>query len=116
MEVLDHVDVDRMRALKERGEFFWLDLLRPSEPELDTLGAVLDLPPLALEDAKEFRQRPKLDDYGGPGQLASTPAAGSSSSSAARPAPTSPSRSICTSAATTSSRSAAPPAGSWTAR
>src|SRR3954468_18927405 len=65
MEVLDHVDVDRMRALKERGEFFWLDLLRPSEPELDTLGAVLDLPPLALEDAKEFRQRPKLDDYGG---------------------------------------------------
>src|SRR3954449_4888396 len=69
MQVLHHVDADRMRALKERGEFFWLDLLRPSEPELDTLGAVLDLPPLALEDAKEFRQRPKLDDYGGQVQL-----------------------------------------------
>src|SRR6478736_8664857 len=65
MQVLDHVDADRMRALQERGEFFWLDLLRPSESELDTLGAVLELPPLALEDAKEFRQRPKLDDYGG---------------------------------------------------
>jgi magnesium transporter len=69
MEVLDHVDVDRMRALRERGEFFWLDLLRPSESELDTLGAVLELPPLALEDAKEFHQRPKLDDYGGKVQL-----------------------------------------------
>src|SRR5829696_6589301 len=69
MEVLDHVDVDRMRALRERGEFFWLDLLRPSESELDALGAVLELPPLALEDAKEFHQRPKLDDYGGQVQL-----------------------------------------------
>jgi magnesium transporter len=69
MEVLHHVDVDRMRALKERGEFYWLDLMRPSESELDTLGAVLDLPPLGLEDAKEFRQRPKLDDYGGQVQL-----------------------------------------------
>jgi magnesium transporter len=64
MWVLDTVDAEAIRALHERGEFFWLDLRAPSDAELDTLGDLLDIPPLAIQDTKEFGQRPKIDDYG----------------------------------------------------
>ena len=64
MQVLDHVDLDAIRALHERGEFFWLDLDSPSDADLDALGALLEIPDLAIQDTKEFDQRPKLDDYG----------------------------------------------------
>ena len=63
MQVLDTVDLDAIRALHEREEFFWLDLDAPSDAELDALGAILEIPDLALEDSKEFGQRPKLDVY-----------------------------------------------------
>jgi magnesium transporter len=64
MQVLDTVDLDAIRALHEREEFFWLDLASPSDADLDALGALLEIPDLAIEDTKEFGQRPKLDDYG----------------------------------------------------
>jgi magnesium transporter len=64
MRVLDTVDAEAIRALHGRGEFFWLDLRAPTDAELDTLGDLLDIPPLALQDTKEFGQRPKIDDYG----------------------------------------------------
>jgi magnesium transporter len=64
MQVLDHVDLDLIRALHERGEFFWLDLDSPTDEELDTLGDLLGIPALAVEDSKEFGERPKIDDYG----------------------------------------------------
>jgi magnesium transporter len=64
MQVLDTVDLDAIRALHEREEFFWLDLDTPSDADLDVLGGLLGIPGLALEDSKEFGQRPKLDDYG----------------------------------------------------
>jgi magnesium transporter len=64
MQVLDHFDADTIRALHERGEFFWLDLESPSEDQLDQLGALLGIPDLAIQDTKEFEQRPKIDDYG----------------------------------------------------
>jgi magnesium transporter len=64
MHVLDRFDPDRIRALSERGEFFWLDLTGPSEAEIDQLGEILELPPLAVEDTREFDQRAKVDDYG----------------------------------------------------
>ena len=64
MQVLDTVDLDAIRALHEREEFFWLDLDSPSDGDLDALGKLLDLADLAVEDSKEFGQRPKLDDYG----------------------------------------------------
>ena len=38
MRVLDTVDAEAIRALHERGEFFWLDLRAPTDAELDTLG------------------------------------------------------------------------------
>jgi magnesium transporter len=64
MQVLDTVDLAAIRALHEREEFFWLDLDSPGDAELDALGALLGIPDLAIEDTKEFGQRPKLDDYG----------------------------------------------------
>ena len=64
MQVLDTVDLDAIRALHEREEFFWLDLDSPSDDDLDALGELLGISDLAVEDSKEFGQRPKLDDYG----------------------------------------------------
>jgi magnesium transporter len=63
MEVLTRVDDDRLAAQRERDEFFWLDLYQPSPADLDELGRLLGLHPIALEDTKEFGQRPKVDTY-----------------------------------------------------
>jgi magnesium transporter len=57
------VDEARIRALRERDEFFWVDLFSPSEADLERLGQRLGLHPVALEDTREFGQRPKLDVY-----------------------------------------------------
>jgi magnesium transporter len=63
MQVLDTVDLDAIRALHKREEFFWLDLDSPDDADLDALGELLEIPDLAIEDTKEFGQRPKLDEY-----------------------------------------------------
>jgi magnesium transporter len=63
VEVLTTVDEARIRELRRRDEFFWVDLLSPSDEALDALGALLHLHPVALEDTREFSQRPKLDTY-----------------------------------------------------
>jgi magnesium transporter len=63
MHVLDRFDSDRVRSLRDSGEFFWLDLEAPSDAEVDQLGELLELPPLAVEDTHEFHQRAKVDDY-----------------------------------------------------
>jgi magnesium transporter len=63
MEVLSEVDSERIAALRARDEFFWLDLESPSEADIDTAGELLALHELALEDTREFDQRPKLDRY-----------------------------------------------------
>jgi magnesium transporter len=64
MEVLERVDHDRIAQLRERDEFFWLDVTGPSPDEIKMLGELLDLHPVAIEDTVEFDQRPKLDSYG----------------------------------------------------
>jgi magnesium transporter len=63
MDVLTEVDDDRIKAQLERGEFFWLDLHGPAEEELARVGEMLGLHPMALEDTREFGQRPKVDAY-----------------------------------------------------
>jgi magnesium transporter len=63
MEVLTRVDDGRIAAQRERDEFFWLDLENPPPAELDELGRLLNLHPIALEDSREFGQRPKVDIY-----------------------------------------------------
>ena len=64
MQLLDRVDPDAIRALHEREEYFWLDLYDPGDADLDTLAELIEIPALAVEDTKEFGQRPKVDDYG----------------------------------------------------
>jgi magnesium transporter len=64
MEVLERVDRARIAELRERDEFFWLDLTGPSPDEIKLLGELLGLHPVAVEDTVEFDQRPKLDSYG----------------------------------------------------
>ena len=63
MEVLEAIDAERMRVLRERGEFYWLDLAGPSPADLESLSKLVTIHPLALEDTREFGQRVKLDDY-----------------------------------------------------
>jgi magnesium transporter len=63
VQVLTGVDDDRIREQRDRDEFFWLDLLDPADEEVEELGRVLDLHPLAMEDTREFGQRPKADVY-----------------------------------------------------
>jgi magnesium transporter len=65
MEVLTEVDRPRIAALRERDEFFWLDLRAPSDQDLVAVGQLLELHELAMEDTREFGQRPKLDRYPG---------------------------------------------------
>ena len=58
------IDEGRIRDHLNRDHFFWPDLTAPSPGELDRLGKLFRFHPLALEDSKEFGQRPKLDNYG----------------------------------------------------
>jgi magnesium transporter len=63
MEILESVEKEKISELRERDEFFWLDLESPSEEDLDAVGELLSIHPVAIEDTREFGQRPKLDDY-----------------------------------------------------
>jgi magnesium transporter len=45
-------------------EYFWLDLERPDDDEFSLLEDVFRFHPLAVEDSKQFGQRPKMEDYG----------------------------------------------------
>jgi magnesium transporter len=55
-----HVACEAARA----GDgFIWLGLHEPSPEQLTLLGAVFGLHPLALEDASNGRQRPKVERY-----------------------------------------------------
>ena len=64
MDVLTAVDPDRIASDRASHHEFWLDLVDPSADEVDRLGELLGLHPVALEDTREFGQRPKVDVYG----------------------------------------------------
>lgn len=51
-------------ALKSQSGFVWIALKDPGEDELSLLQDELNLPPLAVEDARKGHQRPKLEEYG----------------------------------------------------
>jgi magnesium transporter len=63
VDVLPAVDDERIADHLRRNEFFWLDLESPSPRDLDSLESSLALHPMALEDTREFGQRPKVDTY-----------------------------------------------------
>lgn len=47
------------------GEFVWLGLKEPSDEELERVGEMFGLHELALEDAANSHERPKIEDYDG---------------------------------------------------
>ncbi|MGV9343842.1 magnesium and cobalt transport protein CorA [Streptomyces spiralis] len=55
-------DVARVR--KNRDGFVWLGLHEPTNQEFAGIAELFDLHPLAVEDAIEAHQRPKLEHYG----------------------------------------------------
>jgi magnesium transporter len=56
------------RELRERadraGDFVWIGIHDPSPEEIREVAEVFDLHPLAVEDAVQAHQRPKLERYG----------------------------------------------------
>jgi magnesium transporter len=50
-------------AAKHEGGFVWLGLFEPTEQALSDIARTFDLPPLAVEDAVNAHQRPKLEQY-----------------------------------------------------
>ena len=63
MDVLTAVDDDRIGSDLQAGHQFWIDLVDPSDEDVDHLGEMLGLHPVAVEDTREFGQRPKVDVY-----------------------------------------------------
>ncbi len=60
----EHQDFDAACRLARGGEgFIWLGLHEPTMNQLAQLGEVFDLHELALEDASNNRQRPKMERY-----------------------------------------------------
>ena len=52
------------RVRKNRDGFVWLGLHEPTDQEFAGLAELFDLHPLAVEDAIEAHQRPKVERYG----------------------------------------------------
>jgi magnesium transporter len=46
------------------GDFQWIGIHDPSPDELELIARTFDLHPLAVEDAGDSHQRPKLERYG----------------------------------------------------
>lgn len=56
---------DLVEIARRDGGFVWLGLAAPSSAEFEMVVGELNFHPLAVEDAINARQRPKLEDYGG---------------------------------------------------
>jgi magnesium transporter len=57
--------VDAVKMVRKSGEgFVWLGLHEPTDQEFAGVAELFDLHPLAVEDAVEAHQRPKLEHYG----------------------------------------------------
>ncbi|WP_454717765.1 magnesium/cobalt transporter CorA [Caulobacter segnis] len=64
-KVVRALSLDDPSSLTPQGdEFVWIGLVEPSEAELRVLQQTFHLHPLAVEDALNARQTPKVDVYG----------------------------------------------------
>src|SRR5215212_8792458 len=63
MDVLTAVDADRIASDRRDGHNLWIDLVDPRDEAVDNVGRLLELHPVAIEDTREFGQRPKVDVY-----------------------------------------------------
>jgi magnesium transporter len=60
--------VDALTRARRGDGFVWIGLFQPDEHQLAVIGAEFGLHQLALEDATEAHQRPKLEQYGERGE------------------------------------------------
>ena len=56
---------DLVEVAKRDGGFVWLGLAEPTESEFNMVVGELNFHPLAIEDAINAKQRPKIEDYEG---------------------------------------------------
>ncbi|TRW44117.1 magnesium and cobalt transport protein CorA [Georgenia yuyongxinii] len=56
---------DAARLSRHGQGFVWVAVSQPAREELDELSGCFDLPALAVKDALDGHQRPKLEQYGG---------------------------------------------------
>jgi magnesium transporter len=57
-------DPDLISEVRGRdGRLVWVDMVDPTDAELDLVGMEFELHSLAMEDAKKHGQRPKLEQY-----------------------------------------------------
>ncbi|MQY16721.1 Cobalt/magnesium transport protein CorA [Streptomyces sp. RB5] len=64
--VTDRLDsADAMRRVRAEGGFAWIGLHEPTEAEFAGIAKEFGLHPLAVEDAVQAHQRPKLEPYDG---------------------------------------------------
>ncbi|MGH3149072.1 MAG: CorA family divalent cation transporter, partial [Rubrobacter sp.] len=52
-------------ACRNQHGIAWIGLYRPTGEEFESVAGEFELHPLAVEDATEAHQRPKLERYGG---------------------------------------------------
>jgi magnesium transporter len=55
----------QIAAYLEKQTYFWADYDGPSDQDLDELASLVNLHPLTVQDARTFRQRPKMEEYEG---------------------------------------------------
>jgi magnesium transporter len=63
LEAKDFPAAQISEYLDEPGTVVWLDLCEPDRADLEVISAEFGLHPLAVEDAVQQRERPKLDRY-----------------------------------------------------
>jgi magnesium transporter len=61
---MEPLSVEEAAERVDDGGFVWVGLRDPTDEEMDEVAHRFSLAPLAVEDAKELHQRPKLEDYG----------------------------------------------------
>jgi magnesium transporter len=59
-DISDQVDIAR-----KDGGFVWVGLAQPTQEEFDHVVGELNFHPLAIEDAVNAKQRPKIENYDG---------------------------------------------------
>ena len=59
----EEVGLEELPSLLESCTPTWVDIAGPSDDEARTMQEVLKLHPLAIEDTRNQRQRPKLEEY-----------------------------------------------------
>jgi magnesium transporter len=63
LELEDFPVADISEHVEDEGATVWLDYCEPTQEELATIASELSLHPLAVEDAVNQHQRPKVDRY-----------------------------------------------------